>query len=33
MTLLIIQEGVKGVAIFASLAIVWAVINIVFGGS
>lgn len=29
----VIQEAVKGVAIFTSLAIVWAVLSILFGGS
>lgn len=32
MELFIIQEAIKGVAIFASLSIVWAVLNILFGG-
>lgn len=27
-----IREGIKGVAIFASLTIVWACLNIFFGG-
>lgn len=30
--LIIIQESLKGIAIFVSLTIVWAVINIVFSG-
>lgn len=31
MTLIIIQEAIKGVAIFTSLGIVWAVLSILFG--
>lgn len=27
-----IQEGLKGIAIFASLTIVWVCLNILFGG-
>lgn len=27
-----IQEGLKGIAIFVSLTIVWACLNILFGG-
>lgn len=29
--MIIIQEAIKGVAIFTSLGIVWAVLSIVFG--
>lgn len=29
--LLYIQEGLKGLAIFVSLTIVWAVVNVLFG--
>jgi len=32
MTLFLIQEIVKGVAIFGSLLIVWATLSILFGG-
>lgn len=30
--LIIIQEGIKGVAIFTSVGIIYAVISILFGG-
>jgi hypothetical protein len=30
-TLTLVQEGIKGVAIFSSLGIVWAVLKILFG--
>lgn len=32
MALVIIQEGIKGVVIFASLTIVWVCLSILFGG-
>jgi len=31
MTIFLIQETVKGVALFSSLYIIWAVVNILFG--
>jgi len=32
MTMFIIQETIKGIAIFGSLTIVWATLSIFFGG-